>query len=127
MTPEAKENRAMQTIWGARYAAAIVGNVRTGDYELVDIDKLPLSEEATQNFMKRGFERLGVIALHEDGPRVAVEYDGFDVETIRTLSVRFLKQLERELNARVAKRVGDSLEWVNRLHKLPDLRNEMEN
>lgn len=130
MTAAEKEEKFSRTIWKAQYTVSILGNVHSGEFELIDADKLPLSEESVQNFRQRNFVFLGVIGLHEDGPRMALECE-LSGETIRSLSVRFLKQLERELNARVteqiAKSLGDSLEWLNQLHRLPDIRNGMEN
>lgn len=126
MTAAEREEKFSRAILGARYATAILRDVRTGAFELIDADKLPLAEEALQN---RSY--VGVMGYHEDGIRFALDED-LDAQTLSMLSVRFLKQLEQELNARViaqvAKRVGDEVEFLNRLHRLPDSRNEgMEN
>ncbi|HET9741754.1 MAG TPA: hypothetical protein VFQ00_03300 [Terriglobales bacterium] len=135
MTPDAIYNRTTRAICGASYAVALLGNVTTADYELWDLAKVPLPDQTVQGFAKRGIRYLGVLAYHENaGPRVALETDELDTQTIGALSVRFLKQLEAELNRRVIERetkrisdAADAVEWLKRLSTLPDTRNGMEN
>lgn len=112
-----------QAIWNASFAVAIAGNVNTADYLLIELGagKIPLAEETLKDFTQRGLTFLGVIALHEGRSVSAFDHD-FDPETVSALSRKFLQLNEHGLNARLANQVGDSLEWLKRLHTLPDIR-----
>lgn len=110
MTGAEKEEKLLRVIHHARFLVCILGNIQTADYELIDIDKTPVSEETEQNFAQRGLTYLGVMSLsHDNGPRCALE-DAIPEEDISKISARFLKQLHRELNERVV---------MERLQRLP--------
>jgi hypothetical protein len=112
-------DRFGMVVWNSSFATAILGNVRTGDYALIDLDKLPLSPDTLLDCRQRNYEFLGVVALHHSGrPAFALDHE-FDSEAVAALYRRFLDMLEST--------VGDSLEWLSRLHGLQDPRNGLAN
>jgi hypothetical protein len=106
MTVAEAANKIDRALWRAQYACGIIGNVRTKDFALVDLDGGPLSAEIDADYRQRGFETLGVVALGNDGPRTCLLTDeGFDDATISALTVRFLKQYQEALLAKALMRL----------------------
>jgi hypothetical protein len=95
---------------------AILSNPRTSDFQLLDVDAA-IPPDARARYLGRGLEFLGTIGL-ENG-QVNVELDSEPstamraaiVEEFRRLYGRALEQLESQT-------MGDSLEFLERLHKL---------
>jgi len=99
-----------------RIVAAIFGNLETQDYELIDVDAVPLSE-AQAAIQTRGLAFIGVMGLMDGKPRTALDVE-LDEETGAALSHAYVQFA----CARLSKPKGDSADWLRRLFALPDTR-----
>jgi hypothetical protein len=104
------------------FSVCILGNLRTSDFELVDLNPEPMSEDAKRDCTRRGMEFIGVIGLVEGLPRVALECP-LDVMTALALSQAFVQRVEDAINAAM-KPKGDSAAWLDALYRLPDTRTD---
>jgi hypothetical protein len=105
----------------APIAVVILGNPETSDFELIDLDFDRLPNERVCALQERGMEFCGVLGLVKGRPRVALALP-LGAEIIATLSAAFVQRLEDAING-IKPDMGDSAEWLERLHSLPDNRN----
>ncbi len=108
-----------QLVAAAQFPVCILGNLRS-DFELVDLQSEPMSEDAKRDLSKRGMCFVGVIGLVEGVPRVALA-EPLDAMTATALSQAFVQRIEDKINGILAPK-GDSVEFLDRLYMLPDTR-----
>jgi hypothetical protein len=97
----------------AQYAVCIVGNPQLSEYELLDF---PLPDEP--EFLERGLTFVGILALVEWVPCSALAMP-LDPATITRLSGLFVERLRCAMEAYTR---GDSVEWLDKLYRMPDSR-----
>jgi hypothetical protein len=97
----------------AQYALCVVGNPQLSEYELLDF---PLPDEA--ELIERGMVFVGILALVEWTPRSAIAIP-LDDATIARLSDAFVVRFRAAIETHAK---GDSVDWLNRLHQMPDPR-----
>jgi hypothetical protein len=107
-------------------AAAVLGNVSTGDFQLVDVTSLPLSTEDQASFHARGFGFLGLLGVCDGIPHtaLAVELDPTTTSALSSAFVQFVWKALSEKGRAQGKR-DDGADWLRRLFSLPDKREEM--
>jgi hypothetical protein len=110
-----------QLAWDATYSAGLLGNGT--EFELVDIPLKSLSEQLIK-WQSKNFGFIGIIGIVNGRPKVALALP-LDDATISALSAAFVQRIESAINAVEKVAAGDSAEFLQRLHALPDDRSEM--
>jgi hypothetical protein len=105
-----------QLAFDAELSVAILGNPETSDFELLDVSRLPLSEDQRSRISERGMCFVGVMGIVRGFPRVALDTP-LDEPTTTALAQAFIRHIEvtaaRELET----------QFLGRLYQLPDTRN----
>ena len=105
-------------------AAAILGNVHNGDFQLWPID-VAIPEDSARRFHVRGLCFLGIIGLPTlDSPNGNIEViDPLPpMDMIRAITAEF----DRLFGVAADALMGDSIPWLERLARLPDTRGGFE-
>lgn len=103
----------------AQFAVAVLGNLHTGDLELVNLGATSSADEQ-RGWRERRLGFIGVVGLIDGVPEVALA-EVIDAETLSALSRAFARCVRNEVNARLQPS-GDGVEWLKRLYSLPDER-----
>ncbi len=98
----------------AAYSVAILGNLQTGDFELIDL--APVPQDARRSYEARGLVFLGMIGIVCGTPRVALDAP-LDADTVSALYETFVRRTEDEVNDRLQPK-GDSVAWLEALYRL---------
>jgi hypothetical protein len=121
-------DKFQQVAYESTFAAVVLGNLQTSDFELVclaveEVD--PPSLQAVR--MSRGLCFLGIVGMDANGQfRSALEVPLPDSTT--SLLAQAFSQLAAARFAPAPNSLlqpkGDSADWIERLHSLPDMREE---
>lgn len=76
----------------AQIALCVMGNPQTSDFELVDVEQLPLSDAHRRSMTKRGMGFLGVVGLVNGAPQSAFEEPLPDA-SVDALAMAFMSHL----------------------------------
>lgn len=103
------------------HPVAILGNLATHDFEVVDLEAGPLGPEYTKDWTQRGLHFVGTLGIlcGEFRQYYAVELPG-DVTV--ALATDYAQFLIAKINNPTPKASGDGAEWLTRLWALPDER-----
>lgn len=118
-------DRASQIIQWAAYCTAILGNPKTGDFELIEVSDAKLPEERFSEFSARGLYCIGVFGVGQGGTRAALD-EPLEEAVVSNLCAKFLrmylsKRMEDIVSA--APQLKDAgAAWLQRMFELPDPR-----
>jgi hypothetical protein len=100
----------------------ILGNLRSSDFELVDLSEPPMSEDVERDLSRRGMCFVGVIGIVEGAAKVALA-EPLDAITVTALSGAFVQRVEDAINAKLRQK-NDGLVWLESLYQMPDTRTD---
>jgi len=119
-----KLDKFEQLVLDAKLPVCVLASPTLNDFELVNVDTLPLSPEALADFNKRNMHFFGVFGLVGGAFQSALTAD-LDDRTIRALAEAYVRHVFNALSApRYAEPRGDSADWLRKLLALPDTRPE---
>lgn len=111
-------DKVEQLAWDAECACGVLGNPRTGEFSLIDLDHdMPMSDAARLDAQQRSFEFVGVLGI-KDGVADAVCEPGPGALSLMCHAVLpFVTRYAAKLGPK-----SDGADWLERLHALPDPR-----
>jgi hypothetical protein len=102
----------------------VLGNLERRDFELVDLDNVPLPGDVAADFTKRGLGYVGtlgfVLGQFRSAFAVPLEHDVVDVLAKSYLEFIVAKFANAPLASNRSN--GDGADWLKRLWTLPDTR-----
>ena len=107
----------------AQLALCILGNPQTSDFELIEMPKLPLSEERLHSLRLRGMYYLGVVGLVDGVPRTALD-EPLENAAVDALARAFLSHMASLLRSASVRSADASVQWLAELYSLTDPRHE---
>jgi len=103
-----------------KFPAVVLGNPVTKDFELIDLERVPLEHNLHADFKARGLYFCGTFALLDGQGRVefAELLDADAIAALATAYARLVLEKQRTLPR------NDGADWLRKLHRLPDTRTE---
>lgn len=111
-------DRVEQLAWDAEIAVAVLGNPRTGEFSLIDLDHdMPMSEAARESARQRGFEFCGVVGVKNGIADAMCDPVAGALGILCAAVMPFVRRYAAKLGPK-----SDGADWLERLHALPDPR-----
>lgn len=113
--------RTTLTHWAltTEHPVAVMGT--GGEFELVPLlSSDPLPEAFTSEMRARGFHLCGLLGLRDGKPDAKIERDSDSLYTALTATLAYAQQVADEIKRKCND--GDGVDWLERLHQLPDTR-----
>jgi hypothetical protein len=95
----------------------ILANRHNNDVQLVDVDAVPIPPDADARYRARGLEFLGLIGITDGQPRVVLDDVPSDALHAAIIA-EFTWLYGRAVEQLAQSRMGDSLEFLERLYRL---------
>ena len=106
-----------QLVWNAEMSVAVLG--KGEEFVLISLDG-PIDEAVTIDALSKGYRWCGVMGIKDGHAAAKSEQHPDAIYTMMHAALGFAKQVAEKL--RPKSDVGDELEWLERIHRLPDMR-----
>lgn len=117
--------RTTLTHWAltTEHPVAVMGT--GGEFELVPLlSSDPLPETFASEMRARGFHLCGLLSLRDGKPDAKVERDWDSLYTVLMATLAYAQQVADDIR-RESDGDGDGVDWLERLHQLPDPRESL--
>jgi len=102
-----------------KFPTVILGNPAARDFELIDLERIPLEPSLEMDYKARGLHFCGTFAIF-DGKGRCEFAEALDADSIVALAGAYAQLVRTKMQ----ERASGSTDWLKDLYNLPDNRNK---